>query len=157
MTKEEAIKVLKDLRIFDDDCEEDCKAIDLGISALEKQIKLNKIGFTEEVIENYKVFEDECITKGFTFKSLLDAIDKPINGGWVKCSERLPEYTDNYNVTVGIGSMLGYFEEVRTYRYEIFNGKNPYRKWIIPNNINEIVNVIAWQNLPAQYQESEVL
>ena len=116
-----------------------------------------KLGFTEEVIENYKIFEDECITKGFTFKSLLDAIDKPINGGWVKCSEQLPEYTDNYNVTVGIGSMLGYFEEVRTYRYEIYNGKNPYKKWIIPNNINEIVNVIAWQNLPTPYQESEVL
>lgn len=88
-------------------------------------------------------------------QSIISALEKQIDDGWIPCSERLPEYTDNYNVTVGIGSMLGYFEEVRTYRYEIFNGKNPYRKWIIPNNANEIVNVIAWQNLPTKYSESE--
>ena len=88
---------------------------------------------------------------------VISALEKQINGGWVKCSDELPKYTDDYNVTVGIGSILGYFEEVRTYRYEIFNGKNPYQKWIIPNNFNEIVNVIAWKNLPTPYQESEVL
>ena len=54
------------------------RGMDIVISALERQIKLNEIGFTEEVIKNYKIFEDECIAKGFTFKSILDARDKQI-------------------------------------------------------------------------------
>ena len=115
--------------------------------------------------ENWEIIEQKLIKNmyedGEFPLSLADEIknvlERQIDSGWVKCSESLPEYTDDYNVTVGIGSILGYFEEVRTYRYEIFNGKNPYRKWIIPNNFNEIVNVIAWKNLPKPYQESEVL
>lgn len=38
MNKHYAIKVLKDLRIFDDDCDEDCEALNMAIEALEKQI-----------------------------------------------------------------------------------------------------------------------
>src|SRR5574344_705979 len=148
MTNEEAIKVLKDLRIFDDDCEEDCKAIDLGISALEKQIKLNEIGFTEEVIENYKIFEDECITRGFTFKSLLDARDKQINGGWIKCSERLPKnQTERWWCTTeyltcskdGTIEVLCYCDGWNCYflnaDMDVWRG-------------NEIKDVIAWMPLP---------
>ena len=51
---------------------------ELAISALEKQLRLKELGFSDEVIENYKQFEDECITKGFTFNSLIEARDKQI-------------------------------------------------------------------------------
>lgn len=38
MTTERAIEILKDLRIFDDDCETDVEALTKGIEALEKQM-----------------------------------------------------------------------------------------------------------------------
>lgn len=61
------------------------------IEALERQIKLQELGFTDEVMENYKVFEDECIKKGFTFKSLIEArerqIPKELNYSYNECYE----------------------------------------------------------------------
>ena len=38
MTNEQAIEILTDLRYFDDDCDTDVDAINVGIKALEKQI-----------------------------------------------------------------------------------------------------------------------
>ncbi|MDE6155561.1 MAG: hypothetical protein K2F67_03895, partial [Eubacterium sp.] len=38
MTPDRAIEILKDLRIFDDDCDTDVEALTKGIEALEKQI-----------------------------------------------------------------------------------------------------------------------
>lgn len=116
MTEQEAIKILATQRVFVNGSNAKVEAIDIAISALEKQM--------ESV--------------------------------WIPCSERLPEYTADYNVTVGIGSILGYFEEVRTYRYEICNSKNPYRKWIIPNNVDEVINIIAWQPLPEPYKAGDL-
>ena len=52
------------------------EALDIAISALEKQMKLKLLGFTEEVIRNYKIFEDECISKGMSFKDILEARDR---------------------------------------------------------------------------------
>lgn len=36
------------------------------------------LALPDEVIENYKQFEDECIAKGFTFNSLIVAREKQI-------------------------------------------------------------------------------
>jgi len=83
----------------------------------------------------------------------IEALEKQLNSGWISVIEMLPNYTSDYNVTVGVGSELGYFEEVRTYRYEIYNGKNPYRKWIVPNRFDEVINIIAWRQLPETYKE----
>ena len=67
---------------------------------------------------------------------------------WVPVDDRLPQYTDEYNVTVGVASEFGYFEKVKTLRFERINGKEP--RWVIPKN--EIYNVIAWMELPKKYQ-----
>lgn len=40
--------------------------------------ELNKRNITIETIEEYIKFEDECVEKGFTFKSLLEAREKQI-------------------------------------------------------------------------------
>ncbi len=40
--------------------------------------------FTTETIEEYMKFEDECVQRGFSFKSLLDAMEKQ--------REKKPEY-----------------------------------------------------------------
>ena len=67
---------------------------------------------------------------------------------WISVDDRLPQYTDEYNVTVGVPSEFGYFEKVKTLRFERINGKEP--RWVIPKN--EIYNVIAWMELPKKYQ-----
>ena len=67
---------------------------------------------------------------------------------WISVDDRLPQYTDEYNVTVGVPSEFGYFEKVKTIRFERIKGKEP--RWVIPKN--EIYNVIAWMELPKKYQ-----
>lgn len=68
---------------------------------------------------------------------------------WIRCDEKLPQYTDEYNVTVGVASEFGYFEKVTTLRFERIKGKEP--KWI--THKNEVYRVIAWMPLPSPYKE----
>lgn len=65
---------------------------------------------------------------------------------WISVEERLPEHTDEYNVFCNIGSMLGGYEDVRTYRYERIRGKEP--KWCIPDCFDEVVCITHWRPLP---------
>ena len=53
-------------------------AIDVAIQALETIKKLSDRKMTTEVLENYMQFEDECVKKGFTFKSVIEAREKQI-------------------------------------------------------------------------------
>ena len=53
-------------------------AIGYAISALETIKKLSDRNMTIEVLENYMQFEDECVKKGFTFKSVIEAREKQI-------------------------------------------------------------------------------
>ena len=80
---------------------------------------------------------------------VIDIIDHGVTvQEWISVDDRLPQYTDEYNVTVGVPSEFGYFEKVKTLRFERINGKEP--RWVIPKN--EIYNVIAWMELPKKYQ-----
>ena len=87
MTENEAIEKLKNMRLFmqvedeNNDCkfaEDDYKANEMAIQALETIKKLSDRKMTTEVIENYMQFEDECVKKGFTFKSVIEAREKQI-------------------------------------------------------------------------------
>lgn len=51
---------------------------ELAIQALETIKKLSDRKMTTEVLENYMQFEDECVKKGFTFKSVIEAREKQI-------------------------------------------------------------------------------
>lgn len=53
-------------------------AIGHAISALETIKKLSDRKMTTEVLENYMQFEDECVKKGFTFESVIEAREKQI-------------------------------------------------------------------------------
>lgn len=53
-------------------------AIGYAISALETIKKLSDRKMTTEVLENYIQFEDECVKKGFAFKSVIEAREKQI-------------------------------------------------------------------------------
>lgn len=52
--------------------------IGLLIEALETKIELNKRNMTPDIIKEYMIFEDECIQKDFTFKSLIEAREKQV-------------------------------------------------------------------------------
>lgn len=54
------------------------EASELAIQALETIKKLSDHKMTAEVLENYMQFEDECVKKGFTFKSVIEAREKQI-------------------------------------------------------------------------------
>ena len=95
-------------------------------------------------LDDFEEFDDETVEDIASY--LID------NGvtvqEWVSVKDRLPQYTDEYNVTVGVPSEFGYFEEVKTLRFERIKGKEP--RWVIPKN--EIYNIIAWMELPKKYQ-----
>ena len=54
------------------------EASELAIQALETIKKLSDRKMATEVLENYMQFEDECVKKGFTFKSVIEAREKQI-------------------------------------------------------------------------------
>ena len=54
------------------------EASELAIQALETIKKLSDRNMTTEVLDNYMRFEDECVKKGFTFKSVIEAREKQI-------------------------------------------------------------------------------
>ena len=87
MTENEAIEKLKNMRLFmqieekKNDCkftEDDYKANEMAIQALETIKKLSDRNMTTKVLDNYMQFEDECVKKGFTFKSVVEAREKQI-------------------------------------------------------------------------------
>nr|DAM13233.1 MAG TPA: DNA REPAIR HELICASE RAD25, SSL2, PRE-INITIATION COMPLEX, RNA POLYMERASE.0A [Bacteriophage sp.] len=61
--------------------------IELIVQALETIKKLSDRKMTTEVLENYMQFEDECVKRGFTFKSMIEARKKQI--------ARKPDFTED--------------------------------------------------------------
>lgn len=57
---------------------EHIESVKLAIQALETVKKLSDRNMTTEVLENYMQFEDECVKKGFTLKSVIEAREKQI-------------------------------------------------------------------------------
>lgn len=83
MTENEAIELFKErLAFIKEHYPEEVKdyeeALEIGIKALETIKKLSDRNMTTEVLENYMQFEDECVKKGFTFKSVIEAREKQI-------------------------------------------------------------------------------
>ena len=88
MTENEAIEMIKEKacnsRCIPQLCNDGCMyestkcAFSMAIQALETIKKLSDRKMTTEVLENYMQFEDECVKKGFTFKSVIEAREKQI-------------------------------------------------------------------------------
>ena len=89
--------------------------------------------------------------------SALEAADRRIAEleaaqRWIPAKDP-PKYTGDYNVVCNIGSMLGGYTDVRTYRFERIKGQEP--KWCIPNSFDEIVSITHWQPLPQPPKKGE--
>ena len=89
MTENEAIEAIQfDLKIGGEiHSQVLCDAVNVAIQALETIKKLSDRNMTTEVLENYMQFEDECVKKGFTFKSVIEAREKQI--------ARKPDFTED--------------------------------------------------------------
>ena len=88
---------------------------------------LRKPIFPHELVDPTEAVADYLLDNGVTVQE------------WISVDDRLPQYTDEYNVTVGVPSEFGYFEKVKTLRFERIKGEEP--RWVIPKN--KIYNVIA--------------
>ena len=126
-----------------------------------------------EKIENLKLpFPDECPSYYANTNKLLDAtkqivqeVAEEYNGGWIPCSERLPEERDWY---------LAVFEEVDTgfiglpYIADYLMGKHTIYTtedgWIIHNCTDredvsseyyKKLRCVAWQPLPEPFKERD--
>ena len=85
---------------------------------------------------------------------IIDAHPTVKQSTWIPCSEKSPEYTGEYNATVGMSGTGGYYEEVTTLPYLHTAGES---RWMIPKSIDLdpfILTVIAWMPLPDPYTES---
>lgn len=82
MTENEAIREVRfnmsTIGLSDKAAKRVVEARNMAIKALETIKKLSDRKMTTEVLENYMQFEDECVKKGFTFKSVIEAREKQI-------------------------------------------------------------------------------
>ncbi len=72
---------------------------------------------------------------------------------WRDAEKEPPKYTGDYNVVCNVGSMLGGYTTVRTYRFERIPGREP--KWYIPNRPDEVVTITHWLPLPTSPEVRE--
>lgn len=91
MTENEAIREVRfnmsTIGLSDKAAKRVVEARNMAIKALETIKKLSDRKMTVEVLENYMQFEDECVKKGFTFKSAIETREKQI--------ARKPDFTED--------------------------------------------------------------
>lgn len=75
-------------------------------------------------------------------KQIVQEVAEEYNGGWIPCSERLPEESLN--------SVIGWDE----YRQRCCFVQYYCGRWILGNEIDS-VKIIAWQPLPEPFKERD--
>ena len=87
-------------------------------------------------------------------KKIVQEVSEEYNGGWIPCSERLPEEDD----TLYLVSYKKIFFDKSFYFYDIaylYTFPNGNRYWVSAksDNFRQVSKVSAWQPLPEQYKE----
>ena len=94
---------------------------------------------------------------------IVQEVAEEYNGGWISCSERLPEESGYYLVTYhdwSDGNFLPKYDDtyVRRLHYQI---SEHFVGWNYPKNVDDRAEndchkeVIAWQPLPEPYKERD--
>ena len=112
--------------------------------------------------------EDENINKATQLafddaKNIVQEVAEEYNGGWIACSERLPEESGYYLVTYhdwSDGNFLPKYDDtyVRRLHYQI---SDHFVGWNYPKNVDDRAEndchkeVIAWQPLPEPFKERD--
>ena len=115
-----------------------------------------------------KTEEDEYINKATQLafddaKNIVQEVAEEYNGGWIACSERLPEESGYYLVTYhdwSDGNFLPKYDDtyVRRLHYQI---SEHFVGWNYPKNVDDRAEndchkeVIAWQPLPEPFKERD--
>ena len=87
-------------------------------------------------------------------KKIVQEVAEEYNGGWIPCSDRLPEDDD----TLYLVSYTKIFFDKPFYFMDIaylYTCKNGTRYWVSAksDSIRKVSKVSAWQPLPEQYKE----
>ena len=96
-------------------------------------------------------------------KQIVKEVSEEYNGGWIACSERLPEESGYYLVTYhdwSDGNFLPKYDDtyVRRLHYQI---SEHFVGWNYPKNVDDRAEndchkeVIAWQPLPEPFKERD--
>ena len=112
--------------------------------------ELLKEKFSASINTGYDTFDRDVICECIDFTPTAE------QNPWIPCSERYPKYTGEYNVTVGMSGIDGYYEETTTLQYLHTAGES---SWMIPKSIDLnpfILTVIAWMPLPEKYEPESV-
>ena len=118
--------------------------------------------------EVYKLINPnkENIAEFNTYKKCIEIVKEvaeEYNGGWIACSERLPEESGYYLVTYhdwSDGNFLPKYDDtyVRRLHYQI---SDHFVGWNYPKNVDDRAEndchkeVIAWQPLPEPFKERD--
>ena len=108
----------------------------------------------------------EDVAEFNTYKKCIEIVQEvaeEYNGGWIPCSERLPEESGYYLVTYhdwSDGNFLPKYDDtyVRRLHYQI---NEHFVGWNYPKNVDDRAEndchkeVIAWQPLPEPYKERD--
>lgn len=96
-------------------------------------------------------------------KQIVQEVAEECNGGWIPCSERLPEESGYYLVTYhdwSDGNFLPKYDDtyVRRLHYQV---SEHFVGWNYPKNVDDRAEndchkeVIAWQPLPEPFKERD--
>ena len=115
----------------------------------EERIKNMTLSEAIDIVSRIYGHSDMRMESDKALQILLDCADKALEQKWILVSERLPEFTADYKVTVGINyDGGGMFPEVRIALYN-----KVYKCWVVHESDRAIVgDVIAWMpSLPEPY------
>lgn len=143
------------------------KTFEKILDMLEEERELSYADFSRYVEEVSPCLDDEYddfFHRGLERASrLVREVAEEYNGGWIACSDRLPEESGYYLVTYhdwSDGNFLPKYDNtyVRRLHYQI---SEHFVGWNYPKNIDDRAEndchkeVIAWQPLPEPYKESD--
>ena len=125
----------------------------------------------EKILERLEESYINCFRQGdYKFNNAIDKakqivqeVAEEYKGGWIACSERLPEESGYYLVTYhdwSDGNFLPKYNDtyVRRLHYQI---SKHFVGWNYPKNVDDRAEndchkeVIAWQPLPEPYKERD--
>ena len=143
------------------------KAFEKIIERLQEERELSYADFSryvEEVSPCLDAEYDDFFHRGLERASrLVKEVAEEYNGGWIPCSERLPEESGYYLVTYhdwSDGNFLPKYDDtyVRRLHYQI---SEHFVGWNYPKNVDDRAEndchkeVIAWQPLPEPFKERD--